>query len=806
MKTQKFKRRCSKNLLLSVLIALMICNPVQAAELQDDFTEEASVLTDEVRLEEATEELVVPLEEVSEEPETVGQDDAKELETGETMTQDAPEEVQESIDDETINEETIDEEINNQEPIVDAAEPMTDEVTEESEQQFIWTEDLTLNVLQNGGLDSVFYGTVELDALSGEAGWQATVKQRLLDGYKNLATSVDVSDLGIAPTKENGNILVNLAALVMNENPQFFYAAGLIRYGYWSNGNITDVTLFYEDDFTYTDTSGKVYLIQSKATAYENAIKQALATVSSGMKTEEKLLAVHDYLTLHCEYDYTFSGHCYSAYGAMVDQSAVCQGYSLALADICKRLGITGYILDSEPMNHAWNMVYVDGNWYHMDATWDDQAVTIHDYFLKSDAEFKNLKHYDWKIQYSTTSVPVASKSNAFSNYIFVTNGWNNFGYSNGKWYYLDNDVITASTITGTDKKAYSDLGYFHSLQLEDGRFYFADYEGVYTAKSFGQTKPEKVWMPLYHSGYYVFYVTDMSVNHDVLAIELTHGTNYSTINLKFKTTQRETAAPQLTIPAGTAFKNLTYYTTYIDVSNWNLQLVYPDGKKITVKPNEKYISGDFTKNTKSTKYEAQLTYRILSTSFKFTVDPDLIFKDIYSDSTDWVYTAATYVAEKGYMAGTAAGNFAPDTKLQRCLLAQILYNMEGAPKVTYRAVFSDVKESDWFADAVIWAYDNGITSGYPNGKFGVYDNITREQLSQMLYKYAANKGMDVSGRKDLSQYSDTAKISDWAVEAMQWITSQGIMNGKANAKLDPRGAATRAEAATMIRNFDLIK
>ena len=105
----------------------------------------------------------------------------------------------------------------------------------------------------------------------------------------------------------------------------------------------------------------------------------------------------------------------------------------------------------------------------------------------------------------------------------------------------------------------------------------------------------------------------------------------------------------------------------------------------------------------------------------------------------------------------------------------------------------------------MLWAAEKGITSGYPNGKFGVNDKITREQIAKMLYDYAKMKGYNVT--KDLStldRFADKGRINSWAKDALAWAVSQGIMSGSADEspKLNPKNNATRAECASMVKKL----
>lgn len=128
-----------------------------------------------------------------------------------------------------------------------------------------------------------------------------------------------------------------------------------------------------------------------------------------------------------------------------------------------------------------------------------------------------------------------------------------------------------------------------------------------------------------------------------------------------------------------------------------------------------------------------------------------------------------------------------------------MLYNLEGTPEVTYTEKFSDIPEGEWYTNAVIWAAENGITSGLPDGRFGKYEQITREQMALMIMKCVKVKGFEISGTADLSKFTDAEDISDWAVDAMSWAVANNIITGTPEGKLNPKGAATRAEGATML-------
>ncbi len=168
-----------------------------------------------------------------------------------------------------------------------------------------------------------------------------------------------------------------------------------------------------------------------------------------------------------------------------------------------------------------------------------------------------------------------------------------------------------------------------------------------------------------------------------------------------------------------------------------------------------------------------------------------------------WYYNAVKYNVINKTILGYNSTTFAPNKNLTRGMIATILFRMDGAKKVTGGKSFPDVKQGEYYYEAIKWATSKGIVNGYKNGKFGPNDNVTREQLATMLYSYAKYKGKNVSSSTNISGYNDSYKVTGYAKPALQWAIGKGIISGKDNGRrLDPQGTATRAEAATMIYSY----
>ena len=178
------------------------------------------------------------------------------------------------------------------------------------------------------------------------------------------------------------------------------------------------------------------------------------------------------------------------------------------------------------------------------------------------------------------------------------------------------------------------------------------------------------------------------------------------------------------------------------------------------------------------------------------------MFTDV--KTSDWYYDAVAYVYEKGLMTGLNATTFGPGEPLSRAQFAVILHRMNGTPEVAYTEKFPDVADNIWYTDAILWANSIGVVNGYSDsGKFGPGDNITREQMALMMYRYANYMRYDTSVKADFSKFKDAARVSSFAAEAMKWAVGNGIITGKnSGTMIDPQGNAARAECATIIMRF----
>lgn len=174
-------------------------------------------------------------------------------------------------------------------------------------------------------------------------------------------------------------------------------------------------------------------------------------------------------------------------------------------------------------------------------------------------------------------------------------------------------------------------------------------------------------------------------------------------------------------------------------------------------------------------------------------------FKDVSAGA--WYTDAVKYVYDAGLMTGTSPTTFAPNGDLTRAQLVTILWRMENEPASDLALTFTDVPEGRWYTEAVRWAADHSLVTGYSADAFGPSDKVSREQLVTILYRYAQYKGMDVSVGEDTNilSYDDAFSVNSYAMPAMQWACGAGILTGKASGILAPKDPVTRAETAAML-------
>lgn len=175
-------------------------------------------------------------------------------------------------------------------------------------------------------------------------------------------------------------------------------------------------------------------------------------------------------------------------------------------------------------------------------------------------------------------------------------------------------------------------------------------------------------------------------------------------------------------------------------------------------------------------------------------------FADIAAE--DWFFEAVWWANARELMAGVGEGQFAPTMTFSRAMVAALLWNVAGQPQVTGSAAFDDVAAGQWYSNAIAWASASGLVQGFGDGRFGPHEPITREQLAVFFRNYAAYLGHNTNGGVFSSDFADENLISSWALEALQWANTVGLIGGRTPTTIVPQGTAMRAETARLLQLF----
>ena len=170
----------------------------------------------------------------------------------------------------------------------------------------------------------------------------------------------------------------------------------------------------------------------------------------------------------------------------------------------------------------------------------------------------------------------------------------------------------------------------------------------------------------------------------------------------------------------------------------------------------------------------------------------------------NWFYGAVDYVYQKGLFQGTGANMFSPAMSMSRAMFVTVLHRLEGLPSPSANArPFRDVAAGTYYHEAVMWASENDIVTGYEDGTFRPDVSISREQMATLMYRYAEFKGHDmVAAGNTFDAFPDARAVSGYALDAMRWAVSMEIIRGS-DGRLLPKDTATRAQVAQIFLNYD---
>ncbi len=215
----------------------------------------------------------------------------------------------------------------------------------------------------------------------------AGLESAIDNGIGTLNTVIDISKYNVT-TDQAMDFYLDM----VDSNPDYFYVNNSVECTY-----MTDTGYAKELVVSYAGSNSE---IQAQKDSFDKAANEALSTVNSSMTITEKLTAIHDYFINN--YSYDFSHTSYTAYDLFVNKTGTCNAFSLGFKYACEKLGVPCEIVVSEGMNHAWNIVTVDGVKLHVDLAWDDNLTDdlgsmSYENFLKTDEEIQLSGHYGWQ-------------------------------------------------------------------------------------------------------------------------------------------------------------------------------------------------------------------------------------------------------------------------------------------------------------------------------------------------------------------------------------------------------------------------
>lgn len=579
----------------------------------------------------------------------------------------------------------------------------------------------------------------------------------------------------------------------------------------------SSVTLKITNNMSLEETKAYFALVDKK-------VNEVSKLTSGTMSDEQKALIVHDYLIYECAYDYdnylegTIPDDSYRSGGLLMNGTGVCQAYAYTFKYILNLAGVECHVTSSSEIKHAWNIVKIDGEYYHVDCTWDDPVYdkigcVEHGFFLVSDEAIQTARNGGTKVHsgWNLTNLVCSSKK-------YDTVYWEKIKSQiityEGFQYYIEGLAIFKRNLDTQEVIQLKNLGRWYVWNSTNS-YYAESYSGLFlyqnelyynTSKeirkiSLDGSKDTLVYQADISNGYiygnrkhgdklqYVIKQKPSSSSAEtiftapvIFAIELTDVTLDRT-EIELET--GEEIILHVTLLPENVETDIVWQSDNTDVAT-----VDKDGRVTALSAGTAQITASAENGLKD-----QCTVIVVKKEDK------LPFTDVPEDK--WYYEAIKYVYMNNIMSGLTDSLFSPEEKLTRAQFAVTLYRMTGSPKVEYTNKFSDVLDDQWYTEGVLWASETGIVRGYEDGSFGTNDLITREQMAVMVYRYADYMKYDISQTGDLGAFDDEASISAFAVDAMKWAVGAGLITGKDDGtKIDPQGTATRAECAAIITRF----
>lgn len=569
----------------------------------------------------------------------------------------------------------------------------------------------------------------------------------------------------------------------------------------YRNGIITTVRPYYWDPSIYSRTQ------------YDRELNRILnEAVLPGMSDWQKALSLYNHLAAQTAYSETFpetGGIQRNAYGAIVNKDAVCVGYAHAYMELLSRCGIKSVMVSSESMNHAWNLVLIRGNWYHVDVTWgdplmydaDSNGVVDHNYFLLSDEAISDSEHnhHGWDRYYECpdTFFDTGTFWNDMNNHIWYMDDSVSFlrESTNKEIKIIRRDEYTAKgtvlcTITPTTVNITGTSYYYanYGISLWNDMIYFSDAAKVYAISPAGGD-PEVIYT--YNTaanGKTIFgsYVRDNTIYLTVK--DAYNNTSKITVPLPRASHTHDFAVvdyePTCMAKGYTRFTCLcgdTFNSGHLDIVDH-----HADQFTVTAEPT--------WDNAGMKEYQCIWCSKITEESIPALNTVSGTFRDVstnayYGESVLWAYV-------RGVTGGVNATTFAPNNTCTRAQVVTFLWRAAGQPEPkTTKNPFTDVSEGAYYYKAVLWAVENGITGGTGPTTFAPNNTCTRGHVVTFLWRYA---GSPTPMEPDRIPFVDVDPNA-YYITAMVWAVENSITGGTGPATFAPGKGCTRAQVVTFL-------
>lgn len=547
--------------------------------------------------------------------------------------------------------------------------------------------------------------------------------------YEAIAAEEDSADL--SELNIHVDEILNIFSDILASAPEFFYLDNRLTYYYQREGLFNTVT---EVHFTYR--MNKIERDEARL-AYEQELSYIVSQVDLSTSQMEKALWVHDYMISAFEYDdaQTF----YDAYSLFRERKGVCQAYSLAYIAVLRELGMNAVMVTSNEMNHAWNLVEIDGEWYHADLVYDDPAPdrmgrVMHDNFLLDDNMIMKTDdpHYGWNstIRCSSSTYTDAVWHGVESRMV----------YCDEQWYYIDSNTKTLvvsdengnyrSEIYSFDEKWY--------LEGDDSRYWVGVFSGVSEM------------------------LNNVFVNtpYDVIIYSPRNGSTNVYLEAE---------------PGERIFGSQIYKNT--------LEYLIAD-------------SPDTPRESDSRKVK---NFSITDFTFDDLVKP-FPFTDV--SRLDSYYAAVRYVYNRRLFQGVSSTKFAPAAPLTRAMFVTVLGRMCQVRTDDFTdSVFDDVPAGQWYTPYVEWAAEKGLVNGIGENRFDPMGEITHEQMIKIVAQLGQSLRCGKTDTSDtLILFEDRSEISEWAIDSVAYCVANQLIDN--SGKLLPVISSSRAEAAEIVSRF----